>query len=321
MASTPKRISVIVLTFNHEKYIAECLDSIFSQTITSPVDIIVADDCSTDATVSKVKQYQSRYPNSITLLESISNSGHTRNYFRAWEKADGDYVAHCDGDDFWNSPEKLAEQLEFLEANPSFSGCSHKVRVLCDSKYLDTCMPNADISVVNTIDLFSACFPHNSSVFFRNRLFNTFPDFFFSLTGHDWFISVMNSTKGPIKILEKPMSTWRVRSDGLWGGKTDEFHLEHNRFFLEQMKLYLQPHFHRSISRNQAINFLQLAEIYLRQGNRDRAKLYLKQIVKVNDWSAISPRSFWSLFARLQFPTQYELIRNLRNVLNGAPPA
>ena len=95
------KISILVITFNHEKFIGEALDGILKQRVEVPIEIIIADDCSTDSTLQIASRYQIANPDIIKILSTEKNLGHTRNYVRAWEMARGDYIAHCDGDDYW----------------------------------------------------------------------------------------------------------------------------------------------------------------------------------------------------------------------------
>lgn len=116
-------ISVLVITYNHEKYIGQCLESIVQQKIDAPYEVLVLDDCSTDNTVSVIKEYQRRYPQ-IKLLARKKNSMHpTLNAYKLYEKAKGKYLAWCEGDDFWTDSQKLKKQYEFMEKHPQYSAC------------------------------------------------------------------------------------------------------------------------------------------------------------------------------------------------------
>ncbi|ASZ10694.1 glycosyltransferase [Chitinophaga pendula] len=107
-------ISVGVLTYNQEAYIAETLDGILSQDTDDAVEIIICDDCSSDKTVSIIKEYQRRY-NNIKLYETEINLGLIRNFKRLCDHLDGDFVAICAGDDYWHDKHKLRKQADFLK--------------------------------------------------------------------------------------------------------------------------------------------------------------------------------------------------------------
>lgn len=114
-------ITIIMPSYNKEKYIAEALDSVFMQETTYDYHIIVADDYSTDKTVAIVKQYQQKYPNKITLLESEKNQKLYRNVLRAYEITKTDYFCVLDPDDFWIDKHKIQKALDFLEKNNDYT--------------------------------------------------------------------------------------------------------------------------------------------------------------------------------------------------------
>ncbi len=124
------KVSVIVLTFNHENYIAQALDSILMQKVNFRYEILVGDDASSDRTPQLLSEYQSRYPDIIRLRLRKQNLGATQNAYELLNLAQGSYIAACEGDDYWLTPEKLQKQVDFLEANPRYIGCAHKCRIV-----------------------------------------------------------------------------------------------------------------------------------------------------------------------------------------------
>ena len=116
------KISVCVITYNHEKYIRDCLDSIFTQEIDFPFEVIVADDYSTDDTRNIISEYSLKYPDQLKVILHPSNVGVYENYRSAHDLAQGQYVAHCDGDDFWYKG-KLKFQIQKLDEDDSLVQC------------------------------------------------------------------------------------------------------------------------------------------------------------------------------------------------------
>lgn len=113
-------ISVIVLSYNHEKYITDCLDSILSQCCNVPFEIIIADDFSSDKTKSILLAYQKKYSNKICLLMQEKNQGLLINYADVLDLCRGKYVAQCAGDDYWCDELKLQKQYDCLENKNGF---------------------------------------------------------------------------------------------------------------------------------------------------------------------------------------------------------
>lgn len=110
------------MTYNQEKYIAECLQSIVDQETNFDFEVIIADDCSTDRTRIIVEEFASKYPHLVIPVLHEKNVGVGLNYRSAHDRARGEYVAHCDGDDVW-LPGKLTYQVDLLDKNPDASQC------------------------------------------------------------------------------------------------------------------------------------------------------------------------------------------------------
>ena len=122
------KVSVCVVTFNHQDFINDCLLSILEQKTNFDYEIIVGDDCSTDNTVSIIKNIQNLYPNKISLVERKMNIGFSNNEIDIHIKATGEYVCHIDGDDLM-LPNKLQMQADFLDNNKEYSLVAHKVKL------------------------------------------------------------------------------------------------------------------------------------------------------------------------------------------------
>jgi len=114
------KVSVCVMTYNQERFIGECLESIVAQQTDFPFEIIVADDASTDGTAEVIRRFASKHGDLIRLIQHANNIGATANYLSAHAAARGDYVAHMDGDDVM-LPGKLQKQAAALDADPALA--------------------------------------------------------------------------------------------------------------------------------------------------------------------------------------------------------
>ncbi len=110
------KVSVCIVTYNQSKYIRQCLVSLINQDCNFQYEIIVSDDCSTDGTQDIIRQLQSEYPHLIKAFLHESNMGAYHNYLFAHQQAQGEYIAHVDGDDYY-FPEKLRIQADYLTIN------------------------------------------------------------------------------------------------------------------------------------------------------------------------------------------------------------
>lgn len=130
MGETAVAVSVIVLTYNHVKYIRQALDSVLSQKTTFMYEVLVGDDASTDGTTEIVQEYARKHPKIIRAFIRERNIGATRNGYELVTQAIGRYLAGCEGDDYWTDSQKLQIQFDFLESHPDFSACTHDITVI-----------------------------------------------------------------------------------------------------------------------------------------------------------------------------------------------
>ena len=123
-------VSIIMLTYYHENYVAQALDSILMQKTALRYEILVGDDASGDRTPEIIREYVSKYPERIKPVLRKKNIGATQNSLDLVKRAKGRYIAYLEGDDYWLDPEKLQKQFEFLESHPDFIACCGKCLVV-----------------------------------------------------------------------------------------------------------------------------------------------------------------------------------------------
>lgn len=116
-------LSVIMTTYNHERYIAEAIESVLRQQTSFGVEIVVGEDCSTDRTMAVVRDYERMYSDCIRVITAEENVGWRKNYRRTIAAARGKYIALLDGDDYFTHRKKLQLQVELLEQNPDVGMC------------------------------------------------------------------------------------------------------------------------------------------------------------------------------------------------------
>ncbi len=115
------KVSVIMATYNHEKYIAKAIESAISQKCDFEYEILVGDDASADGTGNIVAEYGRNYPDLVKAIVRKKNLGATKNLMNLFSEACGEYVAFLEGDDCWIDEMKLQKQVDFLDAHPEFA--------------------------------------------------------------------------------------------------------------------------------------------------------------------------------------------------------
>ena len=126
-------VSVICLTYNHEKYIEKTIQSILNQETDFKFELLIHDDASTDGTKLIIKRYAELYPDIIIPIyqeENQYSQGINISSKFIYPITNGKYIAWCEGDDFWTEKYKLQKQVDFLEKNKKFIGCVHKYNVV-----------------------------------------------------------------------------------------------------------------------------------------------------------------------------------------------
>lgn len=123
----PPVVSIVCTTYNHVRYIENAIRGFLSQDCTFPFEILIHDDASTDGTQQVIRQWQQQYPTVIRAVLQTENqfSKGVRPFELLLAQARGDFVATCEGDDFWIDPAKLQRQVGFLQAHPEFSCSAH----------------------------------------------------------------------------------------------------------------------------------------------------------------------------------------------------
>ena len=171
---TPK-VSVCVITYNHEKYIRQCLQSIVDQETNFDFEVIVGEDCSTDCTRAIVQEFAKKYPSVIKPIFHKMNVGGMQNYYAVHKAAKGEYIAHVDGDDY-ALPGKLQIQADTFDKNQHLSIIWHRMELI-NEKGIHKPHPCVSAPFINKnisredLFLYGPFGPHSSTMYRRDNLF------------------------------------------------------------------------------------------------------------------------------------------------------
>lgn len=116
-------VSIVCITYNHEAYIRQCLDGFMKQKTNFAFEVLIHDDASNDKTADIIREYEIKYPNIIRPIYQTENQyskGISIGKTFLYPRAQGKYIAECEGDDYWTDPFKLQKQVDFLEANEDY---------------------------------------------------------------------------------------------------------------------------------------------------------------------------------------------------------
>jgi len=215
-------VSVCMITYNHEKYIGRAIESVLAQEVDFPIEIIIGEDNSTDATREIVLEFEGKYPQIIKAVSNPTNLGMNGNLINILKQCQGRYIALLEGDDIWTSIYKLKKQVMFLEGNPECTICFHKTEVrIQESGQIRGLWPDFDPSTITTIDdLLQNNYISTCTVMYRNVNIETFPNGFNKLGIGDWPLHIIYAQKGNIGFLNETMAQYRVHSTGIFSTLT-----------------------------------------------------------------------------------------------------
>ena len=209
-------LSVLIITYNHEKYISDAIESVLMQKCQYPVEIIIGDDFSSDKTREICSDYAQKFSN-IKLLPSEKNIGITPNFIRTSQACTGKYIAMLEGDDYWTDPYKLQKQVDYLIANPEFILCFHnrnhqEGNVISDKLHCDY---GQEKHFIQDEILFARI--HTLTVMFRNILKeHPFPKEFSGLPLYDFALWAYLSLFGKAAYLDFVGATYRLHDKGFY---------------------------------------------------------------------------------------------------------
>ena len=206
-------VSVSMITYNHEKFIAEAIEGVIMQKTDFPFELVIGEDCSTDNKRAICIEYQKKYPDIIRLRLPETNQGMMLNWINNINSGRGKYIALCDGDDYWTDPYKLQKQVDFMEANPDFAMCSHKVHTLMCGHLDENIEMERD--VLTTTDIIQKDWGLlTASILFRKDAHKT-PDWYYTVKNGDYALQLIVSLSGKIKFLPDYMAVYRQHLGGV----------------------------------------------------------------------------------------------------------
>ncbi|WP_445737896.1 glycosyltransferase family 2 protein [Mariniflexile sp.] len=218
-------VSVVMITYGHEKFIEEAVNSVLMQECDFHIELILANDASPDKTDSVIQHILKSHPraSSIHYFKHVHNIGMMPNFIFALKQCRGKYIALCEGDDYWTDSLKLQKQVDFLEANADYNICFHKVRLFnqAENKFTEDQLTREVPSSTNINDLAVGNYIHTPSVVIRNNFM--FPKWFVKSPIGDWSLYMIAVKNQKIKKLEAIMAVYRVHNKSIWSLKSEEY--------------------------------------------------------------------------------------------------
>lgn len=216
--SSDIKVSIIYMTFNAEEYIADAIESFLMQDTNFNYEIVIHDDASSDNSQSILLEYQKKYPDIITLILQSENQ-HSKHHWPdeiILNYCKGEYIACCDGDDFWCDKNKLQIQADFMDAHSDYSLCTHATQlaneqgIYLTNKFMRPYTHDVDVPVSDMLSrwLFATC-----SLMFRSNIRgNEHLEFRGDCINNDFALTSYLAIKGKVRYIDKVMCVYRTQA-------------------------------------------------------------------------------------------------------------
>lgn len=220
-------VSILCITYNHEKYIRRTLEGFLNQITSFKYEILIHDDASTDKTAEIIKEYAVKYPDKIKTIfqkeNQYSKGKSGLNILIKW--ASGKYLAFCEGDDYWITEDKLEKQVKILEEKRECVACSHNEIVVNENeepfgnKYQLIYREKED-KIYDKKTLIDRCkFSHSASLLIRRKLYldmsdDVWEDYVDIKANGDMKIAALIAANGKIYHIAEDMACYRYVMSG-----------------------------------------------------------------------------------------------------------
>lgn len=217
------KVSVYCLVYNHEKYLRSALEGFVNQKTTFDYEVFVHDDASTDRSAQIIREYAEKYPDLIKPIYQKENQYSRK--VRIFSKfilpgVTGEYIAICEGDDYWTDETKLQRQVDFLDSHPDYSACVHNSLKLDMRTHKTTVMyshdEDEDISFLDAAIGGGECF-QTASLMYRVCYAHNRPDFVKKARSFgDYQLAMYLTLSGKVRFINRVMSVYRAGTESSW---------------------------------------------------------------------------------------------------------
>lgn len=228
-------VSIGCITYNHEKYIGEAIESFLNQKVNFKYEILIHDDASTDNTANIIRGYEEKYPDIIKPIYQAENQYSKGSYpsMINLERAKGKYIALCEGDDYWTDCNKLQKQIDYMEQHKDCTLCFHNAKVIntdgvvINSRFL----PRLDLREpyfynfnreYTTEEVILLDFIPTASLLFPKEAIDNLPSFCFSSICEDLPWRLVISSRGYAYCINEVMSAYRTGVEGSASSRAQE---------------------------------------------------------------------------------------------------
>jgi glycosyltransferase involved in cell wall biosynthesis len=287
-------VSIACLTFNHESFLSDAIESFLIQKCNFNYEIVIGDGGSTDSNRLIIENYKKKNPEQIITVLPTKDPGIFQTLELIISECQGKYIAFCEGDDYWIDENKLQKQVDFLENHSDYSLCFHKTHILQDGIIQDIQTPvpaNPDIYSLAEIN-----YIYTPSCLYKSETIKSIPKQFLKHGIGDYFLHMMAASKGKIKYLDAPMAIYRIHQGGIWT-KSDKVKrlLVFGNVLIELFNYFTDKRLKDVLALKIAEHFYEIGKTYhdnkdiqLAEENYRIALKFSGSLLKLIEWHAVS---------------------------------
>jgi len=289
-------VSVCCITYNHEAYLVQAIESVLTQKTDFTVEMVIGEDCSADGTRRIAQEYECRYPGRIRVLTPAHNLGIMPNLMATMARCTGEFIAFLEGDDYWTDPTKLQRQVEALRAQPASAMCFHDAEIFYD----DNSSPSCNFSV-KFAEILSASgtdcreftqhdlgrlgwFMPSASMLFRASGLLPLPGWFVGVFSGDYTLQLLSTRHGSALYLPHVMSRYRLHAGGVMQTSHNTLAQNGRRIFEnEHYRRAFAPHLHVFFNQYLEHLYFERSEMFSKAGQRWQQLYFYFKAVSIDN--------------------------------------
>lgn len=291
------KVTVVCITYNHEEFIAQALDSFLMQKTNFRFQIFVGEDHGPDRTAEIVREYAEKYPDIVVPFLREKNMGAQRNLIDLCNHATSPYIAFCEGDDYWTDEYKLQKQFDYMESNPELRVCFAKAEITAPEDWFlrsyfkedengRLIFPECDPAYkkkegfLKAEDFVTMLQAHTSTMFFRWNYQLEIPEWFYEGYVGDWPIFLMQLGDGLAGFIPDVVSVYRRSDVGVYMNHSLDEQFMKTRPELVRMMTGLLSFYEENYPGN-------YPKILIENRIKNDSILFIQTAIRVNEWDQL----------------------------------
>lgn len=313
------KLSVMMITYNQERFIGQAIQSVLAQRVNFDYEIVIGEDFSTDGTRAVVMDFYRRDPNRIVPLLRDRNIGGAANLIATLAACRGQYVALLEGDDYWTCEDKLKKQIDFLETHPNHAMCCHRVQYIDATGFIEAdVFPSLAAGTYSIEDLLRGNFVMTCSTVLRRDLVGALPARFSEVQPGDWLLFALVARHGKIELMDEVMAAYRVHYGASWSSLPSLSRLRETSRMLRVLDKYLEFQYTDTIRQTIVGPYLELAGAARLKGNRRETAKHLSSCIRNGGWQLPGcRRTLAGLLAYILIGSWYKLFSKATSASSG----